>query len=185
MITSEHWQDQPTLVPRYHPDPQATSLFQAGVVASSFDNLFHPVTNPPYEFSSPNVPRYHAYNSSNTFQRPLPYRSPFSSYNKPHFIVPPLPHALYNHIPPLAIDVPLGSPPPVPPRNLSHFVSFNSQTQLDCFSEPAYNFSQPAMHQFPTVYHNPLLHVFPPSPSVSPVSSVLVTFLSGTTVFHV
>ena len=192
-------QDQPTLIARGHQTTQTHPLSQAGFIASSSDNLFHPVNDVPssYVYSLPPIPSApcrHAYNSSNTFHRPLPYRSPYSSYNNPNFAVPPsLPHDI-----PLSPVNQLSEPVvPVSPRNFSQPAYIPPQP---VHHQPAYHF-QPAYHPQPTYppsynqpqnnfppiphfYHNqPVyppalqppepLHV--PSPSPSPVSSLSKT----------
>ena len=185
--------DQPTIVGRIPQDAQANPMSQTGVIASSSDNLFHPVPNVPssYVFSLPNVPlvpRRHAY-TSDTFHRP--YHSPFSSYNNPMFTIPS--HAYYNHISPWPVTIPLGPPPPIPPRIHSHSVRqfnqpfpFNHSQHMYNPSQPAHHFHQPAFPAFqnqptynntaPPLYQNPPLRIAsPPSPPSSPVSSTLKT----------
>ena len=81
-VSSPISNDQPTLIVPARPDAPvhvAQPLSQAGFIASSSNNLFHPVSNVPpssYVYSLPTVssnPRYHTYNPPNTFHRPLPY----------------------------------------------------------------------------------------------------------------
>ena len=155
-------------------DPPVQSLSQAGLIASSSDNLFHPVATvpPSYVYSLPNVPsnpRFHNYDPINTFQRPLPYRSTRSSYNNPRFDIPPAP--LHPSSP---INVPLRPPAPIPPR-IRHFSpSHIQQPQYNhshhhAYNHPqhAYNHIQPAYNHFPPspvqpLYHNqPLPNTFP------------------------
>ena len=99
-ITNE--QDQATLVARGQQNAQIQPLSQTGFIASSSENLFHPVSHDPssYVLKLPNIPsnpRFYAYDPLDTFQRPVPYRSPFSSYNNPAFRVPSNPpHAPSN-----------------------------------------------------------------------------------------
>ena len=86
--TVDNGLNQATIVAHGRHDTRAQPLSQAGVIASSSDNLFHPVPNIPSlsAFTLPPVPSnppYHAYNSPDTFQCPLPYRSSLSSYNNP------------------------------------------------------------------------------------------------------
>ena len=90
-VTNER--DQATLVARGRQETQDHPLSQQGVIASSSNNLFHPVPNAPssYVFSLPKVlsnPRLRTYDAPNTFPHPYSYRSPFSSYNNPAFTVP-------------------------------------------------------------------------------------------------
>ena len=143
------------------------------MIASSSDNLFHPVSHVPssYVFSLPTVPsnpRHHANNSSTAFNRPLPYHSPFSSYNNPTFTIPH--HAYYNHPRTSPVTVPLGPPPPLPPRpqpirpftqphSFPHM--YNHPFPVHQFPQPAYRQNQPAYYQhqpaFP-VQHQPTYH---------------------------
>ena len=166
-------QDHPTLIARDRQDAQAPTLPQGGMIASSSDNLFHPVSHVPssYVFSLPTVPsnpRHHANNSSTAFNRPLPYHSPFSSYNNPTFTIPH--HAYYNHPRISPITVPLGPPPPLPPRpppirpftqphSFPHM--YNHPFPVHQFPQPAYHQNQPAYYQhqpaFP-VQHQPTYH---------------------------
>ena len=65
-------QEQATLVARGQQNAQIQSLSQTGVIASSSDNLFYPVSHDPsaYVFNLLNVPsnpRFHAYNPLDTF----------------------------------------------------------------------------------------------------------------------
>ena len=74
-------QDQTTMVVHGRQDAPVHPLSQAGVIASSSDNLFHPVPNVPssHIFNLPTVlspSRHHVYNRPQAF----PYHSPFSSY---------------------------------------------------------------------------------------------------------
>ena len=83
-------QDQATLVARGQQNAQVQPFPQTGVIALSSENLFHPVSHDPssYAFKLPHVPsnpRFRAYNPLDMFQCPVPYRSPFSSYNNPTF----------------------------------------------------------------------------------------------------
>ena len=194
-------QDQPTLVARGQQNAPVPALSQAEVIASSSDNLFNPVTHDPssYVFKLQNVPsqpRPHAYNSLDTFNRPLPYRSPFSSYNNPTFRVPSKPpHALYNQAPIPPVNAPF-PPPPVPhvhsrsalppqPQfehtyNYPYPPTYNLPPIHNQYPQPTYNpppvfnqFSstQPAyqQHPIPVQYFNQL----PPVPVTSPVPSSL------------
>jgi hypothetical protein len=109
-VDAEH--DQQTMTANDQQNVQAKPLSQGGMIASSSDNVFHPVSNVPssYVFSLPDVPLNHAYNPPNMSQRPLPYHSPFSSYNNPMFTMP-----RHNLAPPSSTNAPLGAPPPVLP----------------------------------------------------------------------
>ena len=190
-------QDQ-TIIGRVPQDnAQVNPMSQAGFVASSSDNLFHPVTNVPssHVFSLPNIPsnvqvpsnsRRHGHNS-NTYHHP--YHSPFSSYNNPTFTIP---HAY------TPVTVLLGPPPPIPPRVRSRSVrQFNQpQSQPSPFyhsqhmynhTQPVHNFHQPAYIQpqpafqnqpaFPPYQHQPTynfpiptLYQNPPLHTLSPPS---------------
>jgi hypothetical protein len=151
-------QDQPTLVARGRQDTQAQPLSQAGFIASSSDNLFHPVPAVPssYVFTLPNIPsdpRIHAYNPTNTFQHCPPYHSPFSSYNNPSFAIPPRQN--HNHIPSPPVNPPLVQPPPIPHPVLPQPLPFNHPQHMYNHSQPLYNFHQPAFHHPQPVYHQP------------------------------
>ena len=158
-ITNE--QDQVTLVARGQQNAQVQPLSQTGVIASSSENLFQPISHDPpsYVFKLPNVPLnpcFHAYNPLDTFQHPVPYRSPFSSYNNPAFRVPSNPPcALYNQVLTSPVAALLPQPSSVPHIH-SHPV-FSSQPQF----HPAYNhtppiFNQPQMtHNLPPVFNQP------------------------------
>ena len=118
--TPSNENNQTTLNAHGREDAPVQALSQGGILASSSDNLFHPIPNniPPYVFSLPNIPsnpRFNTFDPVNTFQRPLPYRSTRSSYNNPRFDIPPAPFHQ-----PSPITVPLGPPPPIPPR-IRHF----------------------------------------------------------------
>ena len=194
-------QEQATLVARGQQNAQTHPLSQAKVIASSSDNLFHPVTHhdpSSYVFKLPNVPsqpRPHAYNSHDTFNRPVPYRSPFSSYNNPAFRVPSKQsHALYNQAPLPPINPPLLPPPqishsrpPLPPQPQlnpaysHHYPStFNPPPVINQYSQPPYN-PPPVFTQFPStqpVYqHQPVpvqyFNQLPPVPVTSPTPSSL------------
>ena len=164
-------QDQATLVARGQQNAQVPSLSQPEVIASSSENLFHPVSHDPsaYVFKLPDVPsnpRFHAYNPIDTFQRPVTYRSPFSSYNNPAFRVPSNPpHAFYNRAPISPVTAPLPQPPPPPPRIHPRNV-FPPQQQYD----PAY-IRYPQMHNPPSAFNHlpqttynppPAFNQFPP-----------------------
>ena len=158
-------------------DGPAQASSQAGFIASSSDNLFHPVPNvqPSYVFSLPKIPsnpRLHNQNPTNTFQRPFPYRSNLSSYNNPRFEVPPAP---LHH--PSSINVQLGPGPPIPPRIRSSHSSHVSQPQNNHsphaynhsphaynHTQPVYNHSQPAYNHVPPIqppyYTQPLPNTF-------------------------
>ena len=155
-------QDQ-TIIGRIPQDnAQANPMSQAGFIASSSDNLFHPVPNVPssYVFSLPNVPSNPRRHTSNIHNRT--YHSPFSSYNNPTFAMP---HAYYNHVPP-PVTVPLG-PPPIPPRIRSHSIrQFNQpQPQPPPFShsQHMYNHTQPVHHQHMYNHTQPLHHSHQPA----------------------
>ena len=123
--TVDNGLNQATIVAHGRHDTRAQPLSQAGVIASSSDNLFHPVPNIPSlsAFTLPPVPSNpvsHGYNPPDTFQHPLSYRSSLSSYNNPHFQIPS------SHTQAL-----LGPPPPFPPRICSRPVfSINLITLL-------------------------------------------------------
>jgi hypothetical protein len=152
--------DQSTFVPasnQLHPSSQR------GFIASSSDNLFHPVPEnitTPRVFSLPNVPfnpnpHYHAYNRrSNTPLRQIPTHS--SSYNNPTFAIPPVRSNIVRNNPPIA---PLGVTSPIPPR---------------AHSQPVYEHFQP---YYPG-YH-PLPYPLNPSP-ITPTSSVALPTISKT-----
>jgi hypothetical protein len=185
--------EQTTFVARDRQDLRPQLSSQGGVIASSSDNLFHPVSNnPPPAFNLPDIPshsRFRAYNHS-PFSRPLPYPSTFSSYNNPSFAVPPQParafynniHSLHTHIP---LDhhppnhVPLDHHPPIPAR-------ISPLPQIDNH-QPSHNYFVPPhhpSHQIPPSYHPP---VPVPVPSPAPSSSSTVHSLSKTlpTVTHI
>ena len=173
-VSSPISNDQPTLIAPARPDAPvyvAQPLTQAGFLASSSNNLFHPVSNVPpssYVYFLPNVPSnpcYHTYNPPNTFHLPLPYQSPFSSYNNPNFsICPSLPQA------------PL---PPVTPHVHSHSVYHNKPGHF-VNHQPAYNHHQPAYipHQPPAFTSVPHHFSSPPflyQPQPVPVSHIVNT----------
>ena len=213
--TVDNGLDQATIIAHGRHDTQAQPLSQAGVIASSSNNLFHPVPNIPSSsaFTLPPVPSnppYHAYNPPDTFQRPLPYRSSLSSYNNPHFQIPS------SHT-----QAPLGPPPLFPPRIRSCPVFHSSQHQFNHSSpcqfnqpqntyihpqpayihpQPAYNHSQPAYnHSQPPIYNFPfvppvnvspaqLLHQITPLPVIlppSPPSPTVSTSKNLPTVTHI
>ena len=156
-------QDQPTLVVPGRQGVQPNPLSQAGVIASSSDNLFHPVTNLPslYVYSLPPVPsnpRLHSYDPPNTFQRPFPYRSPFSSYNNPTFAVPSCPTQA-NRVP-TVVNQSLPSDPPIPLHIHSGPVlqpfqpQFHHPQPVYNHFQPAYNHVQPAYHHVQPAYHH-------------------------------
>ena len=170
-------QDQATLVARGQQNAPAQPLSQTRVIASS-ENLFHPVTHDPssYVFKLPNIPsnpRFHAYNPLDTFQRPVTYRSPFSSYNNPAFRVPSGPHhALYNRVPtsPIAAPLPQQSVPRIHSRPVS-----SSQPQF----HPAYNHNPPPIfnppqptYNPPPVFHQPPYNIPPAFNQFPPVQPV-------------
>ena len=126
-------QDHPTVIAHEQQNAPTQPLSQGGFIASSSDNLFHPVRDlcSSYVFSLPDVPsnpRLNAYN-----HQPLSYHSPFSSYNNPMFTI--LHHAHYNHARTSPITAPLGPPPPIPSR-----------------PQPVHQFSQP--QPFPYMYNH-------------------------------
>ena len=137
--------DQPTLVAHGRRDNRIQPLSQAGFIASSSDNLFHPVpARPPsHAYTLPNVPlhpRFSTYNPPDTFQRPFNYRSPFSSYNNPTF-------AISNRASPSSnTNAALGQSPPVPHRIHPRPLSPPSQPPLD--------HTHQAYIQPPFVYHH-------------------------------
>ena len=170
-------QDQTTYIGRGQQDVRPLPLSQDKVTASSSDALFNPVTDnpPPHTFNLPNVPlnpRFGAYNHS-PFSRPLPHPSTFTSYNNPSFAVPPPPpHAFYNRVPSFPQNVPLGPPPPVPPRPPLHF---HHQQDAYSHSQPVYSHPQPAYPPFMPQQHlyshpPPLPQAPAPLPSPSPSS---------------
>lgn len=139
--------------------PQLRPSSQNGFLASTSDNLFHPVPGGTTSrvFILPNVPlnpnpQYHMYNRRvNTPLRQIPTHS--SSYNNPMFTIPPnRPNIIYNP------SVDSGVPPPISPQ---------------VCSQPVHNHFQPyypGYHplQFPL---NPLL----PTPALPSPSHVLPT----------
>ena len=171
-------------------DVRPPSLPQDRVIASSSDNLFHPVSREPssYVFALPTVPAplnpCFCSSHHSPFSRPLPYPSSFTSYNNPNFAIPPpVPRPLHDQSHFIPNSVPLGPPPPVPPR--IH--------PLPVYNDPQPQFIQPQhayIHPFPPpnqslpTYSQPLHpnqvlyahHTVPPVPSPSPssVSSSLV-----------
>ena len=155
-------QDQATLVARGQQNAQVPSLSQPEVIASSSENLFHPVSHDPsaYVFKLPNVPsnpRFHAYNPIDTFQRLVTYRSPFSSYNNPAFRVPSNPpHAFYNRAPISPITALLPQPPPPPPRIHPRNI-FPPQQQYDptYIRYPQMHNPPPAFNHLPQTTYNP------------------------------
>ena len=180
---------------------RARSLPQAGVIASSSDNLFHPVpTSSSYVFNLPDIPldpasRCPAYNQPpNTFSRP--YHSN-SSYNNPSFTVPPPPPPVsYHHVSPLHTNVPVFPPPPIPPRPV---FSDHPQPPFE-HSQPAYIPPQHAFNQFPPfppsfsqfpsaapAYYNPSIHIPFNQPVYQHEPLLAVSTLSKTlpTVTHV
>ena len=198
-------QEQATLVARGQQNAPVQSLSQAEVMPSSSDNLFNPATHDPssYVFKLPNVPsqpRPYAYNPVDTFNRPVPYRSPFSSYNNPAFRVPSKqPHALYNHaslspvnaplLPPPPIVHPRPSRPPLPPQPqynpayIHHYPpTYNHPPVINQYPQPAYN-PPPVFNQFPSVQPQPVhqhqpvpvqyVSQLPPVPVTSPTPSSL------------
>ena len=87
---SEHYQT--TLGPQQFFRPSS----QAGMIALSSDDLFHPIPGNPISHTftlhdvpfNPN-PHYHAYNRQANTVRPLrPLHSISSSYNNPSFVIP-------------------------------------------------------------------------------------------------
>ena len=172
--THEH--DESTVIARGRQETQDHPLSQAAVIASSSDNLFN--SNPagpsslPFTLQNvPSNPRYRAYNLEDTFRRPLPYKSPFTSYNNPTFAVPPHPpHTSYKNVSPLPIHVPLGSPPPAPPRirSLHHHSqpAYNHYQPAYNHSQPAYNHSQPAYNHSQPAYNHSQPAYFPSVPPV-------------------
>ena len=155
-----------------HDQQDIRSFPQGGVIASSSDNLFHPISHDsaPYVFNLPHVPvpqnpRFRAYNHS-PFSCPLPYPSSFTSYNNPSFTLPPLPPN-GQHV---QNSLPMGPPPPVPPRPIFH--DYHSH-----FVHPqnAYVPSHPPFNQFLPAYNHFVPYMQPPQPpppSPSPSSSV-------------
>ena len=115
-------QDQATLVALGQQNANVVQpLSQADFISSSSDKKFRPLPKDPsaYVFKLPNVPsnpHFPAYSSVDTFNCPVPYRSPFSSYNNPAFTVPSnQPHVFYNQAPLSPVNAPLYPPPPPPP----------------------------------------------------------------------
>ena len=185
-------------------DLQVHPLSQARVIASSSDNLFHPVPDPPSSYAYiPSNPRLHTYNPPNIFQHPLPYHSPFTSYNNPNIAVPPHPalpphpplppHPTLPPCPPLVQRSPISPTrpfvPPFPPcvNSQPHFDP--SQHAYNHF-QPAYTHqpeydSQPASHHFPPVYNNhppyiPPVQPFYQLPALPPVSPRSTSPVSST-----
>ena len=128
---------------------------QNSLVASSSDNLFHPVpgATTSHIFMLPNVPynpnpHYHAYNrQANTLLRQIPSYS--SSYNNPTFSIPPV-----------NLNNPSITPPVVPPRIPS---CVRTQPVHDCF-QPYY----PGYHPLPFP-----VNTSPPTPALLKASRCL------------
>ena len=128
---------------RHHLRPPPESLFesQAGVIASSSDDLFHPATNTvpsSHPYTLPNLPpdpdprANRAYISQPiSSSRPLPHPSVFSSYNNPSFTVPP-PHSFYTG--------PVGPPPlpylPFAPPIPHQFIPQQPQSFPPAYAQP-------------------------------------------------
>ena len=128
---------------RHHLRPPPESLFesQAGVIASSSDDLFHPATNTvpsSHPYTLPNLPpdpdprANRAYISRPiSSSRPLPHPSVFSSYNNPSFTVPP-PHSFYTG--------PVGPPPlpylPFAPPIPHQFIPKQPQSFPPAYAQP-------------------------------------------------
>jgi hypothetical protein len=136
--------EQPTLAGPQDPGSVIPSSSQAGIIASSSDDLFHPDPGGPsfVPYRLPPVPNIPAYNlplpnhipvnRSHLSQPPvhyLPYPSSNSSYNNPAFTIPSqnFPQPNTSHFQPPSSTVPsyhqqtqythLGSPPlQVPPQ---------------------------------------------------------------------
>jgi hypothetical protein len=144
---------------------------QGGIIASSSDNVFHPVSPVPlaYPYNLPPIPlnpRYRATDHS-PFSRPLPYPSSFSSYNNPTFAIPPRPsRTTYNQSRPLPDAPTLGPPPPIPPRMYSHPSYPVPQAPAPfVHQQPTYMPSQPAFDPF--MPHDHTLQTSLASPTVS------------------
>ena len=174
-------QDQATLVAHGQQNAQVQPLSQTGVIASCSENLFHPVSHDSslYIFKLPNVPMnlcFHAYNPLDTFQCPVPYRPPFSSYNNLVFRVPSnSPRALYNQVITSPVTAPLPQPSSVPCIH-SHpvfssqpqFQSAYNHTPLPVFNQPQPTYNPPPVFNQPQLTYNPP-PIFNQFPHVQPV----------------
>lgn len=173
-------QDPRTFVPHGRQDTQHQPLPLGGVIASSSDDLFHPVSHLPSSsvYALPDVPipsRFRAHNHS-PFSRPLPHPSSFTSYNNPSFAMPPPPPpTIYHHGPSLPNPQTHSQPP-----FYHHQPAYIPPTYTQ-FLPPA-----PTFH-LPQVSHSLPASVPVPIPSPSPSSSSHVVSLSKTlpTVTHI
>lgn len=146
---------------------------QAGFVASTSDDFFHPTVGGPssHIYTLPDIPHNPHPHYQN--QRSLPHPSVFTSYNNPSFTIPPPAHALYTHASPLT-PVPLipdpvvnlpDQPPPIPYHS-------KPQPQLPHPYYPhnaAYNqfFPNQPINYIPALQNS----VSPLSPTLSDISS--------------
>ena len=149
-------------------DPHRPLTSHAGILASSSDPIFHPLSShplpPSFHYELPNIPPpNHHYASQGAYTPPYPHipvrrehlsRPPFthdlphssSSYNNPHFVVPPV--------------IPRASPPN---HNQQH-----AQFPSSHFPIPYQNFA-PAPHPYPHQY----VYNVPQQPPSLPVSRTL------------
>ena len=98
----------------------------------------------------PSNPRFRAYNPLDTFQHPVPYKSPFSSYSNPAFRVPSNPpHALYNRAPASPLVAPLPQP------SSAHRIHSRPVSSSQPHFHPAYNYNPPPIFNQPQPTHNP------------------------------
>jgi hypothetical protein len=168
--------EQATLVGHIQQDSRVQSMPQGGIIASTSDSLFHPVSNVPssHTFTLPDIPfnpalHHHAYNQPpDTFHRSFPH-TPFTSYNNPAFVVPPSPpHPLYNHVPSSDVNLQLAPAPLIPPRVQSHFPQPVYNHPFPVFDYPQHSFNH-----FPPP--NPTFHHAPPAPSAYQVPPAVVS----------
>ena len=153
--------EQTTIVGPGQQDPGIRPSFQPGFIASSSDNLFHPVVGGPssHAYHLPDIP-LHSYPHYHP-PRPLPH--PSSSYNNPTFSVPsPLSHPLPINLPfnqfgplPLIPPCPCFLSQPVYDQFPPHSTAYIQPQVTGCNHCPSVLSALPKT--LPTVSHVPIL----------------------------
>ena len=144
--TSNSREQQTTNIGHVHRTMHFSKPPLGGFVASFSDDLFHPTSQIPFSntFTLPNIPFNPNPHYSLCNRCALPPHPPSStSYNNPHFSVPPLStHGVPNPITPCSHHMtshPLDPPPPVSPRP---FIP-NQHAFEDCPQPHFSHFAQP------------------------------------------
>ena len=164
--------EQTTLFAPGQQAPGIQPLSQAGFVASSSDDLFHPTSGGPFPYTFPlsNIPL------TPSTRHQVHY--PTSSYNNPSFQIPP------SHLLPTYTNLnrlPVGPPPPIPPRPrmLPQIPVDQIPLQNTAYTQPFSNISPP-IRQI-----NSYNHRSSPSPPLSSSSARSLSPKTLPTVTHV